>query len=145
MLHSKLLFKTSNSLVQTSFRGFAFGKRKAPTPKDLDKYDVIIIGCNLGGILSRQFEKLTKKHYKVMVVLDRSINEQLAIRGVYEQGKAAKTDYLLNAKLALDTNTAHSDGIGCEKILPEENAIVLRNGRRIEYDHLVVAQGKGLN
>jgi sulfide:quinone oxidoreductase len=26
-------------------------------------------------------------------------------------------------------------------VLPEENAIVLRNGRRIAYDHLVLANG----
>jgi sulfide:quinone oxidoreductase len=37
--------------------------------------------------------------------------------------------------------TAHSDNIGCESILPEENAVVLRNGRRIGYDHLVIAMG----
>lgn len=34
-----------------------FNKRK-PTKKDLDNYDVVIIGCNLGGILSRQFDKV---------------------------------------------------------------------------------------
>jgi sulfide:quinone oxidoreductase len=28
-----------------------FNKRK-PTKKDLDNYDVVVIGCNLGGILS---------------------------------------------------------------------------------------------
>lgn len=37
--------------------------------------------------------------------------------------------------------TAHSDNIGCTQIMPEENAIVLKNGRRIGYNHLVVAMG----
>jgi NADH dehydrogenase FAD-containing subunit len=142
MIHSKVLFRTSASLVTQSTRGFAgLFKKSKPTPKDLEKYDVIILGCNIGGILSRQFEKVTKMHYKIMVVFDRNTNEQLPIRTIYEQGKAAKTEYILNAKLSLDAHTAHSDGIGAEKIIPEENAIILRNGRRIEYDHLVVATG----
>jgi len=46
-----------------------FNKRK-PTPKDLDKYDVVIVGCNLGGILSRHFDDYVKGKYKCMVVLD---------------------------------------------------------------------------
>jgi len=37
--------------------------------------------------------------------------------------------------------TAHSDNIGVEKMLPEENAIILKNGRRIGYDYLVCAMG----
>jgi NADH dehydrogenase FAD-containing subunit len=142
MIHSKHLINKSTSLVTQATRGFAgLFKKSKPTPKDLEKYDVIILGCNIGGILSRQFEKVTKNHYKIMVVFDRNTNEQLPLRGIFEQGKAAKTEYVLNAKLSLDAHTAHSDGIGAEKIIPEENAIVLRNGRRIEYDHLVVATG----
>lgn len=142
MIHSKGLFKPSASLVTQATRGFAgLFKKSKPTPKDLEKYDVIILGCNIGGILSRQFEKVTKNHYKIMVVFDRNTNEQLPLRSIFEQGKAAKTEYILNAKLSIDAHTAHSDGIGADKIIPEENAIILRNGRRIEYDHLVVATG----
>lgn len=142
MIHSKQALQRSVNLVSQSTRGFAgLFKKSKPTPKDLEKYDVIILGCNIGGILSRQFEKVTKNHFKIMVVFDRNTNEQLPIRGIYEQGKAAKTEYVLNAKLSIDAHTAHSDGVGCDKILPDENAIVLRNGRRIEYDHLVVATG----
>ncbi len=37
--------------------------------------------------------------------------------------------------------TAHSDNIGMEKINPNENSITLRNGRKIGYDHLVLACG----
>jgi hypothetical protein len=42
------------SLVNGTYYAFAglFNKRK-PTKKDLEKYDVVIIGCNMGGILSR--------------------------------------------------------------------------------------------
>ena len=40
---------------QTEFNFAGLSKRK-PTRKDLDKYDVIWIGANLGGICSRHFD-----------------------------------------------------------------------------------------
>jgi len=102
MIHSKQALQRSASIITQSTRGFAgLFKKSKPTPKDLEKYDVIILGCNLGGILSRQFEKVTKNHFKIMVVFDRNTNEQLPLRGIYEQGKAAKTEYVLNLSFLL--------------------------------------------
>ena len=142
MIHTRNFIKAYSGLVSKSVRTFAAAsKRSKDTPKDLDKYDVVIIGSNLGGILSRQFEEFTRNYYKVMVIYDRNFNELLPIRGIYEQGQASKDEYQLNAKLAIDNHTAHSDGVGVDKILPDENAVVLRNSRRIEYDHLVIAMG----
>lgn len=63
------------------------------------------------------------------------------MRVVYEQQRANKTEYLPNSKLALNMYTAHSDNIGVDKFLPEENALVLRNGRKIGYSWLVLAMG----
>ena len=37
--------------------------------------------------------------------------------------------------------TAHSDSVGVDKFIPKENSIVLRNGKKMEYDNLVVAMG----
>ena len=37
--------------------------------------------------------------------------------------------------------TANSENVGCQQVLPDQNAIVLRNGRKIGYDHLVIAMG----
>ena len=37
-----------------------------------------------------------------------------------------------------------ADNVGCETINPAENNIVLKNGRKIGYDHLVVAMGMPL-
>lgn len=38
--------------------------------------------------------------------------------------------------------TAKSDGVGVKTFLPEENAVILKNDRRIEYDHMVLAMGQ---
>jgi hypothetical protein len=45
-----------------------------------------------------------------------------------------KTDYLPNAKLAVHKNSAHSDLVGVEKIVPEENYVILKNGRKVGYN-----------
>jgi sulfide:quinone oxidoreductase len=37
--------------------------------------------------------------------------------------------------------TAHSDNVGVQTFVPDENALVMTNGRRIEYNYLVVAMG----
>lgn len=37
--------------------------------------------------------------------------------------------------------TAKSDLIGIKQYLPEESAVILKNDRRIEYDHMVIATG----
>lgn len=53
------------------------GSKRKPTSKDLEKYDVIIVGANLGGILSRHFDHVANhKHtkYKMMAILDENIN-----------------------------------------------------------------------
>ncbi len=73
MLHiNKCLSKGNyNSLVIKHVEGFAglFSKRK-PTKKDLEKYEVIVVGCNLGGIFSRHFDEAVHGKYSMMVVLD---------------------------------------------------------------------------
>lgn len=46
LVRQSLVFETSYA-----FAGL-FNKRK-PTRKDLDHYDVVVIGCNMGGIFSR--------------------------------------------------------------------------------------------
>lgn len=55
------------------FAGLNF-KRK-PTKKDLEKYEVVIIGCNLGGIFSRHFDQVTHGHHSTMVVLKDQLNQ----------------------------------------------------------------------
>lgn len=41
--------------------------------------------------------------------------------------------------------TAHSDGVGIKEVLPDQNKIVLRNGREMKYDHIVFACGMNEN
>lgn len=123
-----------------AFSGNPFKKRKQ-TSKDLEKYDVVIVGANLGGILSNHIDAETHGHASIYDVFDQNVNQQYPIRVVYEQQRCTKTDYLLNAKLGINKFAASSDMVPLTEYIPEENTVVLRNGKKIKYDYLVVATG----
>jgi sulfide:quinone oxidoreductase len=143
MIQGKGIIRGAKQLFNQYGRSFAgLGKKRKPVAKDLDKYDVVVVGCNLGGIFSRQFDETAAGKYTVMDVFDNNTNEVLPMRGVYEQSHVSKTEYLPNAKLALNMYTAHSDCVGVDKFLPKESTVVLRNGRKIKYEQMVVAMGE---
>lgn len=117
-------------------------KKRKKTRMDAEKYDLVIVGANLGGILTNHFDAEVHGHHSIMSVFDSNINQQYPIRVIYEQQRCTKTDYLLNAKLGINKFAASSEGVACQEFLPQENAIVLKNGRKIKYEYLVVANGK---
>ena len=115
-------------------------KRK-PFAKDLDKYEIVIVGGNLGGILSSHLDAIFHGHHSIMVCFDQYLNQQFPIRCIYEQQRASKQDYSPNAKMGINMYMAHSECIGVESFDPSHSKFTLRNGRTIGYDHLVVAMG----
>lgn len=48
-------------------------KRKA-TPKDLDHYDVVWVGGNIGGIASSHFDAAVHGKYKMIASYDNPVN-----------------------------------------------------------------------
>jgi hypothetical protein len=77
--------KASKGLLTTT--KYNVGSSRKPTKKDLPKYDLIVIGSNLGGILSKHYDHITKGHLKIMVVLDNFRNQIYTMRPFYEQGR----------------------------------------------------------
>lgn len=109
--------------------------------RDLEHYEVVIAGCNMGAILGRQFDHVTHGHHPTMTVLKEGINQQYTMRTIYEQQRIKKSDFLMNAKMCINTFHAHSENVPVKTFHPEENYIVLENNRRINYDYLVCAVG----
>jgi len=69
MLHAtKNLTKSFVCKPEFAFAGL-FSKRK-PTSKELDKYDVLWVGANLGGITSRHFDDVVHGKYSMMAIFD---------------------------------------------------------------------------
>jgi hypothetical protein len=71
------------TLISRSIQGFAGGGKRKATRKDLDKYDLIIVGSNLGGIFSRHIDHVTKGKLATMICLDSNINQQYVMRNIY--------------------------------------------------------------
>lgn len=136
-------FQRANSLhfqVQRNFENPL--KKRKPTPKDAEKYDLVVVGGNLGGILTNHFDAEVHGHHSIFCAFDSSVNQQHPMRVIYEQQRCTKTDYLLNVKLGINKYAATSEGVACQEFLPNESAIVLKNGRKIKYENLVIATGK---
>jgi hypothetical protein len=78
----------------------------------LDHYEIVIVGANLGGIFSRQFDKVTKgKFPKAMLINKDTSNPLGSLRMLYEQQRANKSDYTPNGKLAINNMYAMSDNV----------------------------------
>ena len=139
----KFQILTRQVQLQNSSR-FAFSAdfNRKPTKKDLDHYEVIVVGGNIGGMLTNHLDKAVKGKYKIMAIFENPKNQQHQMRVLYEQQRCSKNDYFINTKLGVNRNAAHTDYVGLKELLPKENKVVLKNGRKIGYDVLVIATGK---
>lgn len=87
---NKVADLASKQLVKSSkygFAGISFGKKRIPTPNDLSKYDVVVVGGNLGGVLSTHLDAVVKEKAKIFVSYDTPQNHLYTQRGLYENGK----------------------------------------------------------
>lgn len=85
-MFNSLATKRVAQVVRPAY-GFAGGGKRKVTRKDLDKYDLIVVGANLGGIFSRHFDHIVHGKFQTMVCLDTNINQQYVMRNIYEQGR----------------------------------------------------------
>jgi hypothetical protein len=87
MFNIKAIATKRVGLVSCPTYLFAGGGKRKATRKDLDKYDLIVVGSNLGGIFSRHFDHIVHGKFNTMVCLDTNINQQCVMRNIYEQGR----------------------------------------------------------
>ncbi len=60
-----------SSLFKNQYNfAISFGKKRVPTSSTLDKYDVVVIGGGLGGVLSTHLDKTMGEQVKIMVAYD---------------------------------------------------------------------------
>jgi len=111
------------------------------SPKGAGHYEVVVVGKGLGATFTNRFCHRSHGHNTLCSVNTGGNVSMDVNRFLYEQGRVKRTDYYINSKLGINLSSAHSDGFGVKTYLPDENAVILTNDRRIEYDHLVVATG----
>ena len=84
---SAQLFKASKS----TFAGISFGKKREKVKNDLPKYDVVIVGSNLGALLSAHLDGAVHDKASIFVAYDTPAITYPTIRSYYE-----KAAYILN-------------------------------------------------
>lgn len=58
-----------------SFAGLPFGKKRIPTRNDLQKYDVVVVGGNLGNVFASHLDKVLGDKVKTLISYDAPINQ----------------------------------------------------------------------
>lgn len=92
-------------------------------------------------MLGIHLDEIVGEKQKIFCAFDNPTISLSAERGLYEQGHIAKFKFCSSTRPYMHKNNAHSDYVGVEKFNPEANEVVLRNGRTIKYETLVVAMG----
>lgn len=57
-------------LVNKNLYMISIGKSRKPTSKDLDKYDVVIVGAGLGTVLASHLDAVMGEKVKIFVAYD---------------------------------------------------------------------------
>jgi hypothetical protein len=63
-----------------------FGSKRKPTPADLDKYDVVVVGAGLGNVLAQHLDAVVGAKHKIYVAYDNPVTSYSSERGLYETG-----------------------------------------------------------
>ena len=111
------------------------------TPQGLKKYDLVIIGGNLGGYLSRQFEAYDHGHHTTYVAFDKFQNIQQYLRPLYETQIVSDNNYTFSPKVTIANYCATSEGVPMTSVDPDKQVVTLDNGVSFEYDQLVLTMG----
>ena len=63
-----------------------FGKKRKPTPNDLEKYDVVVIGAGLGSVLATHLDAIEGEKVKIFLSYDNPVTYYTSERKLYEGG-----------------------------------------------------------
>lgn len=84
-MHS--ITRLATKTLKVNAFGFAsFGKKRKPTPADLEKYDVVVVGAGLGSVLATHLDAVVGEKAKIFVSYDNPITQYSDQRNIYEQG-----------------------------------------------------------
>lgn len=76
----------SRQLSKSNASCFSIGKKRKPTPNDLPKYDVVVVGAGLGNVLAAQLDSVLGDKAKIYLAYDNLNTQFYDQRDLYEQG-----------------------------------------------------------
>ena len=135
----------ARQIFSRNISSISFGHKRKPTPSDLEKYDVVVVGANLGNVFASHLDAVVGEKNKIYITYDNPVTAYSAERSLYEQGYITKFNYSAPTRQVISKNNGQSDYVGVDKFNPDANEVVLRNGRTIKYENLVIAMGQKEN
>jgi hypothetical protein len=77
----------ARQLLNRNTYALGFGKKRKPTPNDLEKYDVVVVGAGLGSVFATHLDAVVGEKYKIYVSYDNPQTYYYPERNLYEQGR----------------------------------------------------------
>ena len=114
---------------------------KDVTPPNLQTYDIVMVGGTMASVLSTNVVHFTHGHKNVFYSSLSKEFQTYLTRPLYEQKRIGKMDYFISPGEMVESSVAKCGGTGFKRIMPEDNAVELNNGRVINYKTLAVATG----
>ncbi len=107
---------------------------------------IIVLGAGIGG-MSVAYElraALSKEQARITVVGEGPMFSFTPSNPWVAVGWRKPADVQIDAPSHLKKKVIDFDGAGAERVVPEANHIILRDGRTLDYDYLVIATGPRL-
>ena len=98
-------------------------------PKYAKKYEIVVVGKSLGVTFTRHLSAKTHGHNYMMLVNSGGKVPMEVARQMHEQ--TVPLEYMQSVSNAACGSVALSDNFKATQFLPDENALVLGNGRRV--------------
>ena len=76
----------TKQLLARNTYSLGFGNKRKPTPSDLEKYDVVVVGAGLGSVFATHLDAVVGEKYKIFVGYDNPVTYYAADRNLYEMG-----------------------------------------------------------
>lgn len=111
------------------------------SPNDAKAYDIVLHGKGLGCIMTKHLTKFTHGH---RTVFHSAMNKDLQtsqLRVPFEIKKVEESNYFIGLSESVDLSVGKEQNNPIKKILPNESAVELANGRKIHYSALILEPG----
>jgi hypothetical protein len=111
------------------------------SPANLSHYDVVLTGDNLSWMMTRNLTKITHGHKMIYFDPPQGLIQALPLRIPFESKAVKDSKYSMLYSELLDVSMGMNNTARIQTILPNENAVVFNNGRKVTYSALLIASG----
>lgn len=115
--------------------------KKPRAPSDASVYDIVVVGSNIGAVLSKNISHFTHGHKTLFVATQIPEQPMDTLRVLYERTFISPVKYFAKTAAAVCPSAATSGLSEMARVVPSESRIELRSGRSVGYRQLVLAVG----